>query len=43
MRRSCKPAGFNRGPYGVSTAKLELLICDDTIRSTVNMVLLDVM
>lgn len=43
MLRSCKPTGFSLGPYGVSTAKLGLLICDDIIRSTVNMVLLDVM
>lgn len=39
--RACKPLGFNLGPYGVATAKLGIIICDDMVQNTVTLMLLD--
>ncbi len=41
MLVACKPFGFNLGPYGIGVAKLGLCICDDIVRNTVNIILLD--
>ncbi len=37
---SLKSCGFQMGPYGVSTSKLGLLICDDIIHNIVTALLL---
>ncbi len=43
LLRSCKPIGFDFGPYGVGRAQLGIIICDDIIRNMVMMILLDSM
>ncbi len=32
--------GFTIGPYGIATAKLEILVCDDIIQNAVSLILL---
>lgn len=41
MLRTCKPFGFQVGPYGMVSAKLGLCICDDKVRNTAAVILLD--
>lgn len=41
MLLTCRPFGFQLGPYGIVTAKLGLSICDDIVRNSVTMILLD--
>lgn len=40
--KSCRPIGFLVGPYGVVTKKMGLCICDDMVRNTVTLLLLDI-
>ncbi len=40
MIQACKPFGFQVGPYGISTRKLGIMICDDIVHCTVNTLLL---
>lgn len=41
LLRSCKPFGFELGPYGTVNATLGIRICDDIINNVVNAFLLD--
>jgi hypothetical protein len=41
MLHACKPVSFKIGPYGMVTSKLGLIFCDDIIRNTVTMMLLN--
>lgn len=41
MLSACKPTGFSVGAYGIATSKLGLYICDDIVRNTVAMTLLN--
>ncbi len=38
---ACRPFSVELGPYGMSTSKLGLLICDDIIKNSVTILLLD--
>jgi hypothetical protein len=40
MLYACKPYGVDLGPYGMSTSRLGLLICDDMLQNSVAMLLL---
>lgn len=40
LLKNCKPLGFVLGPYGITTSKLGICICDDIIRNTVALILL---
>lgn len=40
MLRTLRPFGFLIGPYGICTTKLGLLICDDIINNTVDLLLM---
>ncbi len=42
LLRACPQVGFKINPYGLATAKLGLHICEEIIRNTVTMLLLDV-